>query len=57
MGSLWPMLRRPMGQEVDRGETGEGLEANFPSQLDCPEGSHQHEPKESATPIASPSQA
>lgn len=35
-----------MGQEVDRGETGEGLEANFPSQLNCPERPHQHEPTE-----------
>lgn len=33
-------LRRLMGQEVDRGETGEGMKASFSSQLDCPEGSH-----------------
>lgn len=45
MGRPWPRLRTPMGQEVDRGEIGEGLKASFPSQLDCPEGPHQQEPQ------------
>lgn len=45
MGTPWPRLRRSMGQEVDRGEIGEGLKASFPSQLDCPEGPHQQEPQ------------
>lgn len=39
-GGFTPRLRRLMGQEVDREETGEGLKGSFSSQLGCPEGPH-----------------
>lgn len=50
MGSPWPRLRRPMGQEVERGETGGGLKASFLSQLDWPEDPISRNPKRHCNP-------